>query len=168
VWLLACLALAFAARPLGPAAVCAAAMGAFFVLFHGHVHRALLAYQAGEPLGRAILAADPSGKTVPYLGSPGQYSMGLYAGRDVCEADPVSLREKVEAGLTHTAVVTDEQLGVLRTAGWTVEPLLRAPSYRTSVPNRGFLRASTRDSVVTWLTAVRVAPPSSPSRPEAR
>jgi 4-amino-4-deoxy-L-arabinose transferase-like glycosyltransferase len=158
-WMLACVALAFGARWLGPAATSVAAMGAFFVLFHGHVHGALLSWQAGEPLGRAILAADPTGRTVPYLGSPGQYSMGLYAERDVCEADPVSLREKVEAGITHTAVVTDEQLPVLRAAGWTVEPLKRVPSYRTSVPNRNFLRASTRDGVVTWLTAARVTPP---------
>jgi 4-amino-4-deoxy-L-arabinose transferase-like glycosyltransferase len=159
-WSAACaVAVVLAARVSGPGAAAVAAMGAFFALFHGHLHGALLRYQAGEPLGRAVRAADPTGTMLPYVGASAQYSAGLYAERNVCDADEPRLRELVLRGDTHTAVVTDEQAAALTTAGWKVEPLTRVPSFRTSVPRWSFLRASTRDGVLAWLSAVRVTPP---------
>jgi 4-amino-4-deoxy-L-arabinose transferase-like glycosyltransferase len=162
-WSVVCVAgTVLAARLSGPGGAAAAAMGAFFLLFHGHLHGALLAYQAGEPLGRAVRAADPQGTMLPYVGASAQYSAGLYAERSVCDADEPRLRELVLRGDTHTAVVTDEQAAALITVGWKLEPLARAPSFRTSVPSWKFLDASTRDGTLTWLSAVRVTPPGSP------
>jgi 4-amino-4-deoxy-L-arabinose transferase-like glycosyltransferase len=159
-WSVACVvAVVLAARAWGPSAAAVAAMGAFFVLFHGHLHRALLAYQAGQPLGRAARAADPTGTMLPYVGSSAQYSAGLYAERSVCDADEPRLRELVLRGDTHSAVVTDEQAAALTHAGWKLELLTRVPSFRTSLPRWTFLRASTREGTLTWLSAVRVTPP---------
>jgi 4-amino-4-deoxy-L-arabinose transferase-like glycosyltransferase len=160
VWCAACgVGTVVAARRSGPAAAAVAAMGAFFLLFHGHLHGALLAYQAGEPLGRAVRAADPAGTMLPHVGNSAQYSAGLYAERSVCDADEPRLRELVLRADTHTAVVTDEQAAALTAAGWKLETLTRVPSFRTSVPRWTFLDASTRDGVLTWLSAVRVTPP---------
>jgi 4-amino-4-deoxy-L-arabinose transferase-like glycosyltransferase len=166
-WAFTCIvgsvAAAFALRPWGATVAAAgaavAAMAAFFLLFHAHVHRELLAYQAGQALGVAVRTADPQGTTVPHMGTSPQYSVALYAERDLSEADEPVLKDMVQHGLTRTAVVTDAQAELLTTHGWRVETLVRAASYGTSVPNRTFLNATTRPSVLTWLSAVRVTPP---------
>jgi 4-amino-4-deoxy-L-arabinose transferase-like glycosyltransferase len=142
-----------------PMAVGLFALTAFNVVFHGHVHRAILEYQPDEALGTLARELDPEGRSIPRLGTVESQALAFYARRDAVMMTAEELRAAALAGKAPYAVVAEERIGELTASGeLTATPKLVRPQFWTSRPTLPFLLRRSRAGVVARVALVEIRP----------
>lgn len=123
----------------------AASCTGFLVLYHAWLHPSLLDYQPWREVGAEVQRAP--GDHVLLIDVPPSFALDFYAQRKLQPAG----RAELEAEQPSRFVVSDTALAALRADGLPLESVRKLPVYKVSIPRGKFLRASTRDSQLTWI-----------------
>lgn len=149
-----------------PMAVGLFALTAFNVVFQGHLHRAILEYQPDEALGTLARQLDPSGRSLPRLGTVESQALAFYARRDAVTMTADELRAAALAGKAPYAVVAEERIPELTASGeLAATPKLVRPQFWTSRPTLPFLLRRSRANVTANVALVELRPAAATPTP---